>query len=56
MCSDPQPDFVIYREPGTGKPDFIVLEVKLPGVVSTLYLSYYSVLSAHGFCSILLSM
>ncbi|XP_062518710.1 PIH1 domain-containing protein 1-like [Corticium candelabrum] len=37
--SDPQPDFVIYREPGTGKPDFIVLEVKLPGVHSSKYVT-----------------
>jgi hypothetical protein len=32
-CRAPSPEYVIYREPAKGKPEFMVLEVKLPGVV-----------------------
>jgi HSP20 family molecular chaperone IbpA len=31
----PSPEYVIYREPAKGKPEFMVLEVKLPGVRSS---------------------
>ncbi|XP_065845698.1 PIH1 domain-containing protein 1-like [Oscarella lobularis] len=36
--SAPEPKYVIFREPASGKPTFMVLEVQLPGVKSSKYI------------------
>ncbi len=30
-----EPEYIIMREPPEGRPEFLVMEIKLPGVVST---------------------
>ena len=32
----PEPEYIIMREPPEGHPEFLVIEIKLPGVVSRI--------------------